>query len=133
VGSLYENYKKAFWIGAILPAIQQFTGINAIMYYAPLIFGAGGMRSNSLVRRLILITMVDNFFFTLVSAFVSDRLGRKFLFILGSVGCCITLLMAAIGASQPGSGEELETYDWIFAIGVYLFIAFFGISHGPVW
>lgn len=102
------------------------------MYYAPVIFGAGG-RDPTLARILTLITMIVNFVFTLISAFVSDKLGRKLLFIAGSAGCCVFLLLAALGAANPSSGSAMGTYDWIFAIGVYIFVAFFGISHGPAW
>eukprot|EP00826_Nyctotherus_ovalis_P010762 TRINITY_DN12820_c0_g1_i10.p1 TRINITY_DN12820_c0_g1~~TRINITY_DN12820_c0_g1_i10.p1 ORF type:complete len:197 (+),score=41.03 TRINITY_DN12820_c0_g1_i10:379-969(+) len=101
------------------------------MFYAPVIFSAGGKRDAGLVRVLTLITMIDNFVFTLVSAFISDKLGRKKLFIYGSLGCGISLLMAAVGASNPSTGKEMQTFDWIFAISLYVFVAFFGLSHGP--
>eukprot|EP00826_Nyctotherus_ovalis_P010764 TRINITY_DN12820_c0_g2_i2.p1 TRINITY_DN12820_c0_g2~~TRINITY_DN12820_c0_g2_i2.p1 ORF type:complete len:224 (-),score=44.18 TRINITY_DN12820_c0_g2_i2:852-1523(-) len=133
IGSLYDTYKRAFWIGLLIPAIQQLTGINALMFYAPVIFSAGGKRDAGLVRVLTLITMIDNFVFTLVSAFISDKLGRKKLFIYGSLGCGISLLMAAVGASNPSTGKEMQTFDWIFAISLYVFVAFFGLSHGPAW
>lgn len=117
----------------LIPAIQQLTGINALMFYAPVIFSAGGKRDPGLVRTLTLVTMIDNFVFTLVSAFISDKLGRKKLFIYGSLGCGVSLLMAAVGASNPSGGKEMQAFDYIFAISLYVFVAFFGLSHGPAW
>lgn len=61
--------------------------------------------------------------------FVSDKLGCRFLFIVGSIGCGLSLLVAAFGASHDPS-KEMTTYDWIFMVGVYIFVGFFVFSHG---
>lgn len=129
---MYDNYKKAFWIGLAIPAIQQLTGINAIMYYAPIIFKGNDNERAKIAMVLYFITMVDNFVFTLISTFISDKLGRRILFIGGSIGCGLSLLLAAFGAANQSQGA-LNIYVWIFAAGVYVFVAFFGLSHGPVW
>ena len=126
-GSLYSSYKKAFWMGLLIPAIQQLTGINAILFYAPVVFEAQGNAK----MPLTFITMLDNLCFTFVSLFVSDRLGRKILFIGGSIGCAIGLLLATICYQEAADENIAKAYT--FDIAILFFIGAFGISHGPVW
>ncbi|MGL5389772.1 MAG: sugar porter family MFS transporter [Serratia sp. (in: enterobacteria)] len=126
-GSLYSIYKKAFWFGILLPAIQQLTGINAVMFYAPTMFENQG----DIKTLLNFIVMLLNFLFTIVSMFTSDKFGRKILFVLGCFGCGVGLLMATIGYTEDET-EGMTASSYIFDIGVFLFTASFGISHGPV-
>lgn len=128
-------YKKAFWIGLIIPAIQQLTGINAIMYYAAVIFDSEPYKGSSTAKVLTFVTMLINFLATFVAAFVSDKLGRRLLFIAGSIGCGLSLLLATIGSGGMDSDgvDDKRPFYWTFAIGVFIFTAFFGLSHGPVW
>ena len=126
-GSLYGTYKKAFWIGILLPTIQQLTGINAVMFYAPTMFDNQG----NIKTTLNFIVMLVNFLFTITSMFTSDRFGRKILLVLGCFGCGFGLLLATIGYSDDeDAGMNAESY--IFDIGVFIFTAAFGLSHGPV-
>ncbi|MGL5385959.1 MAG: sugar porter family MFS transporter [Serratia sp. (in: enterobacteria)] len=126
-GSLYSTYKKAFWFGILLPAIQQLTGINAVMFYAPTMFGNQG----DVKTLLNFIVMLLNFVFTIISMFTSDKFGRKILFVLGCFGCGLGLLLATIGYSNEVT-EGMTAASYVFDIGVFIFISSFGISHGPV-
>lgn len=120
-------------MGIAIPAIQQLSGVNAIMYYAPVMFESQG--DYKLI--LTFITTLLNFGSTLVSVFVSDKLGRRFLFIYGSIGCAIGLLFSTIGYIDPNSSASVsasrQVMDWLFNGGVFFFISAFGVSHGPVW
>jgi SP family arabinose:H+ symporter-like MFS transporter len=121
-------------MGIAIPAIQQLSGVNAIMYYAPTMFESQG--SYKLI--LTFVTTLLNFLSTLVSVFVSNKLGRRFLFIYGSIDCAIGLLFSTIGYTNPNTIETVtytskEVLDWMFNGGVFFFISAFGISHGPVW
>ena len=80
--SLYKSYSKAFWIGILLPIIQQFTGINSIMFYAPTMFESQGNNKDLLV----FIVHITNFPFTMVTTFIADRVGRRTLLIIGCTG-----------------------------------------------
>ena len=68
VGSLYSKYKAALWVGIALAAIQQLTGINIVMYYAPQVFKVQG----DWAATLSLIAMLINFVFTIASIFMAD-------------------------------------------------------------
>jgi len=127
-------YKYALWIGIAIPAIQQLSGVNVIMYYAPTMFESQG--DYKLV--LTFVTTLLSFFSTFVSVFVTDKLGRRFLFIYGSLGCALGLLFSTIGYTNPNATEPVtyaskKVIDWIFNGGIFFFISAFGVSHGPVW
>lgn len=126
-GSLYETYKKAFWIGMGIATAQQFTGINTIMFYAPTMFDNQGDAKTT----LNFVVTVTQFVFTLTSVYTSDKFGRRVLFIIGTIGCAIGLLLATIGYSDD-EDAGMNASSWIFDIGVFVFIAAFGMSHGPI-
>lgn len=80
-------------IGLGIAFFQQITGINAIFYYAPMIFGmAGGGQDAAFAQAIIL--GLTNVAFTVVAMFLIDRLGRKPLLIIGSIGIMVSLSMA---------------------------------------
>lgn len=97
------------------------------MLYAPRIFNTTG--SPDLYTTGV---MIVNFVFTLVSVFTSDNLGRKTLLILGSVICGGTLLVAAIVIGIKKSVGDLSALNYIFITAIYVFVASFGVSHGPI-
>lgn len=131
--SLYSMYKQAFWIGLILPALQQLSGINAIMFYANTIFKK--QTEESTARILNIIVMVTNFIFTFVSTFTSDKLGRRLLLIAGSIGCGVGLFVAGLCFSQfqNDDSNSLSGFSLVFDIAIFFFVASFGLSHGPIW
>jgi MFS family permease len=104
---------------------NQVSGINAIIYYAPRIFEMAGLGAHSSLLSTVGIGMV-NFIFTLLAINIIDRVGRRLLMLIGSVGLiCSLLLVAFTFYSGHFNG---------FAIPVYMmvFIAFFAFSQGAV-
>lgn len=82
-------------IGFGIAFFQQITGINAIFYYAPMIFGmTGGAQDSAFIQAAIL--GLTNVLFTIVAMFLIDRLGRKPLLIIGSIGITLSLSLAAV-------------------------------------
>jgi sugar porter (SP) family MFS transporter len=82
-------------VGFGIAFFQQITGINAIFYYAPMIFGmAGGEQDSAFIQAAIL--GLTNVIFTIVAMFLIDKLGRKPLLIIGSIGITLSLSLAAI-------------------------------------
>jgi MFS family permease len=85
-----KNMKTVLIIGFGIAFFQQITGINAIFYYAPMIFEmAGGGKDVAFMQAAIL--GLTNVVMTLVSMALIDRLGRKPLLIIGSVGILISM------------------------------------------
>lgn len=86
-------------VGFGIAFFQQITGINAIFYYAPMIFGmAGGAQDSAFIQAAIL--GLTNVLFTIVAMFLIDKLGRRPLLILGSIGITLSLSLAAFAFNQ---------------------------------
>jgi len=119
------NYSKPIALAMLFAFFNQVSGINAIIYYAPRIFEMAGLGAHSSLLSTVGIGMV-NFIFTLLAINIIDRVGRKLLMLIGSVGLiCALLLVAFTFYSGHFNG---------FAIPVYMmvFIAFFAFSQGAV-
>ncbi len=86
-------------IGFALAIFQQASGINAILYYAPMIFeAAGGGRDAAFLQAVILgLVLVAT---TIISMFLIDRLGRRLLLIIGTIIMTISLLIASYAFQQ---------------------------------
>ena len=112
-------------IGTALSVLQQFTGINAVLYYGADIFEkALGFGKEDVLAQQILLAFV-NLVFTFVAMFTVDKFGRKPLIYIGSVGMIIGFLLLGVSLQQQSVGL-------ISLIGVLVFIASFALSMGPV-
>ena len=111
------------FVGIMLSVFQQAVGINAVLYYAPRIFESLGM-GNPMVQTVLM--GVVNITFTLVAIFTVEKLGRKPLLIVGSLGMAIGALgvaLADIVPSLPGI---------IGVLSVMIYSASFMFSWGPI-
>ncbi|WP_127845943.1 sugar porter family MFS transporter [Psychroflexus aestuariivivens] len=112
-------------IGTVLSMLQQFTGINAVLYYGADIFEkALGFGKDDVLQQQILLATV-NLVFTFIAMFSVDKFGRKPLIYIGSVGMITGFLLLGVSLQQ-------ESVGIISLIGVLLFIASFAMSMGPV-
>jgi MFS transporter, SP family, arabinose:H+ symporter len=112
-------------IGVFLSVFSQITGINSIMYYAPVIFQSIGAGAGSAVIQTAIIGG-GNLIFTFVAISLIDRLGRKPLLIGGVTGMIVSLSAIAIAFYL----KRYEGYLILFLILTY--IASFSASLGPV-
>lgn len=123
---LFKSSNRTPIVLAILFAFfNQVSGINAIIYYAPRIFAMAGLGAHASLLSTVGIGTV-NFVFTLLAINIMDRVGRRTLMLVGSVGLIVSLVLVA---STFYSGK-LDSY----AIPLYImaFIAFFAFSQGAV-
>ncbi|WP_111684387.1 sugar porter family MFS transporter [Winogradskyella tangerina] len=112
-------------IGTALSVLQQFTGINAVLYYGADIFEkALGFGKEDVLAQQILLAFV-NLVFTIVAMVTVDKYGRKPLLYIGSVGMIIGFLLLGISLQQ-------EAVGLVSLIGVLVFIGAFALSMGPV-
>ena len=111
-------------IGVVLAVLQQVTGINVFMYYAPEIFKQLGSGTNSALLQTIIIGAV-NLTFTIVALYTIDRFGRKPLMIIGSTGMGLSLAALGLAAYL----QKTELWVLLFILG---YIASFALSMGPV-
>jgi sugar porter (SP) family MFS transporter len=120
-----KKYSKPILFAVILAMFNQLSGINAIIYYAPRIFEMAGFDKADAYLQPVYIGAA-NLFFTLLAMTVIDKLGRKTLLLIGSVGMIVFLGLTAYAFNTGVSGDRSVI---IYLIG---FIAFFAFSQGAV-
>ena len=112
-------------IGSVLSALQQFTGINAVLYYGADIFEkALGFGKEDILAQQIILAFV-NMLFTFIAMATVDKLGRKPLIYYGCIGMIMgfVILAGTLVADQKGI---------LSLVGILLFIGSFALSMGPV-
>jgi MFS transporter, SP family, xylose:H+ symportor len=110
--------------GIMLSVFQQFIGINAVLYYAPLMFKNLGASTDAALWQTVIVGFV-NVLFTVVAIVTVDRLGRKPLLIIGGLvmGVAMITLGFQFQANAAGTGAMLSALTYI---------AGFALSWGPV-
>lgn len=128
-GSFKELFSKEIrpliWMGIVIAVFQQVTGINSIMYYAPLIFAKTGIGISSAIMETIAVGVV-NLIFTFVAIKYIDKIGRKPLLIAGTSGMTISLLVLTVAFYMHDLG------GYLVLIFILIYIASFAASLGPV-
>ena len=126
---LSPSIRPALVVGIGLAIFQQITGINTVIYYAPVIMQSAGISSAS---GAILATAgigLVNVFTTVVSMWLIDRVGRRPLLLTGIAGMAITL--GALGFVFHGA-TVLGTAR-LALVGIMAYVASFAISLGPIF
>jgi SP family galactose:H+ symporter-like MFS transporter len=124
------NFRRAIGLGVGLQVIQQLTGINVIMYYAPRIFGIAGFSGTEQQLWGTVIVGVTNVLATFIAIAFVDRLGRKPIMyagfaVMGVAMVTVGLLFNMDLEKSPALGT--------WAIGaLLLFIVGFAMSAGPI-
>jgi sugar porter (SP) family MFS transporter len=97
-------------IGLGVAVIQQITGINAVFFYAPMIFEQSGIGTDAAFSQAILVGLT-NLVFTVLAILFIDRFGRKFLLGIGLAGIAIFMFILAAGfnaSTYSLSGDVIE-------------------------
>ncbi len=118
------KHNKIIWLAFLIAFFNQLSGINFILYYAPEILARMGLGTSESLLNSIAIGGT-NLIFTFVGLYLIDRLGRKTLMVIGSIGYIISLSMVAWAFKTHGSPVFLMTF-------LLLFIASHAISQGAV-
>lgn len=116
---------KIVLIGTLIAALQQITGINAVIMFSPEIFKAAGSAQGDSVMQAMVVGLV-NFLMTIVALWLVDKRGRKTLLLWGAVGMIASLAYLTFEFSQPvqnGVGV---------LIALLVYISFFAASFAPV-
>ncbi|HEX4740865.1 MAG TPA: sugar porter family MFS transporter [Caulobacteraceae bacterium] len=121
--------RRPLVIGVGLAILQQVTGINTVIYYAPIIFQGAGMPG---AAASILATMgvgLGNVVMTIVALGLLDRAGRRPLLLVGEAGMVASLAALATGfAHGPGGVTAV-----VATVSLVAYVGFFAIGLGPVF
>jgi sugar porter (SP) family MFS transporter len=117
------KYKFPLVLAFGISFFNQFSGINALLYYARRIFSEAGLGDDAVLLSTVGIG-IANFIFTILGVILIDRLGRKQLMYIGSVGYIITLISTSLAFY----------YGWsnIIPASLFLFIGAHAIGQGAV-
>lgn len=117
--------RKAMLLGILLPLFSQLSGINAIIYYGPSILNDAGIAlENSFLGQVIF--GAANLVFTFIAIWKVDQWGRRPLYLVGTIGAFISLLVTGLLFAQD------LTSGWLLVISVTVFLACFAFSIGPL-
>lgn len=119
-----KKYRTPLLLAFLIAFFNQLSGINAFLYYSPRIFQEAGLGESTALLSSIGIGAV-NLVFTLIGVFLIDRLGRKVLMYIGSIGYIISLSLVAIAFFFHWQGLVVPLF-------LFLFIASHAIGQGAV-
>ena len=119
-----RKYRFILSLAFLIAFFNQFSGINAFLYYAPRIFEEGGLGESTALLSSVGIGLV-NLIFTLLGINLIDKLGRKILMYIGSVGYIISLSLISASFLLQWEGLALPLF-------LFLFIASHAIGQGAI-
>jgi len=128
-------FRPIVWVGIGLASFQQFVGINIVFYYGAVLWQSAGFKES----QALLINVISGAVSILACLFATaliDRLGRKPLLLIGSIGMAVTLgtLAAVFGTANTVGGTLQLTgaQGPIALVAANLYVMFFNFSWGPV-
>jgi len=130
--------KPVVWIGILLSVFQQFVGINVIFYYSTTLWQSVGF-GESQALTITVITSVTNIVVTIIAIMLVDKVGRRIMLLVGSVGMTISLGLMALAFSfgeldAAGAVTLPDPWATVALICANAFVVFFGATWGPlVW
>ncbi|MFD5898245.1 sugar porter family MFS transporter [Streptomyces sp. NPDC060366] len=129
------GFLPVVWIGIGLSALQQLVGINVIFYYSASLWQSVGIDPTSSFFYSF-TTSIINIIGTVIAMIFVDRIGRRPLLLIGSVGMTVSLALAAWAFShKSGSGTDISipnTQGTVALVAAHSFVLFFALSWGVV-
>lgn len=129
------RYRPQLVICILVPFFQQLTGINVIMFYAPVLFKTLGFGDDASLMSAV-ITGVVNVVATVVSIYSVDRVGRRALFLEGGIQMIIcqiiTGVLIGLKFGLNGEGTISSTDANIVLASICIYVAAFAWSWGPL-
>ena len=123
-----KKVRPALFAGVGVTIIQQITGINTIIYYAPTIFKFAGFSSDATALHATMWVGIVNVLMTFVAIYLVDKVGRKPLLYFGLGGMIVSLIILGIGFHTT----QTELIGIISLVTLFTYIASFAYSLGPI-
>jgi sugar porter (SP) family MFS transporter len=136
-----KSWRAPLIIGVTLAVLQQFTGINGVIYYADKIFATAGFNTpHAQTAATTWAIGAVNVLFTFIAVLFVDRLGRRPLLLAGLVGMGLSLVTIAVSfrslahvtINSSSSGNHPSDAGVIMLVAMVIFIGSFAFSLGPV-
>ena len=130
------GFRPIVWAGILLATFQQFVGINIIFYYGETLWKLAGVSESAALERNVVSGFVS-IAAVFAAILLIDRIGRKPLLLIGSVGMAVTLgamtwAFSAAGTDAAGNLVLAPTQGWVALVAANLYVIFFNFSWGPV-
>lgn len=130
------SVRPIVWIGIGLAVLQQFVGINVVFYYGAVLWQAAGF-SESDALLINVVSGAVSIAACFITFFIVDKIGRKPLLWVGSLGMAITLSLVAVafyGAPLDEKGNLILSSEMgtLALVAANLYVIFFNVSWGPV-
>jgi MFS transporter, SP family, sugar:H+ symporter len=131
-----RKIRPIVWVGIGLAILQQFVGINVVFYYGAVLWQAAGFSESD-----ALLTNVASGAVSIAACFITfflvDKIGRKPLLMIGSLGMTVTLALVAFAfagapVDEAGKLQLSSTNGLIALIAANVYVVFFNMSWGPV-
>jgi sugar porter (SP) family MFS transporter len=116
-------------IGVVMAVAQQLIGVNTVIYYAPTILKLTGLSTGSAITQALSVG-ITNVIFTVVAILILDRVGRRPLLLVGTVGCILALVALGIFFASSTLKHDAPI---IALICLIVYIASFAVGLGPVF
>ncbi|KAF0895530.1 hypothetical protein E2562_013612 [Oryza meyeriana var. granulata] len=132
---LQRRYRPQLTMAVLIPFFQQLTGINVIMFYAPVLFKTIGLGGDASLMSAV-ITGLVNIVATFVSIATVDSLGRRMLLFQG--GCQMLVCQVIIGTligvmfGSSGDGNISKVFAVCIVVFICVYVAGFAWSWGPL-
>ncbi|KAL6005080.1 Hexose carrier protein hex6 [Asimina triloba] len=128
-----KRYRPQLVMAIAIPFFQQFTGINVVGFYAPLLFRTIGFGESASLMSSVILGLTATLF-TLGAMMVVDRLGRRRLFIVGGIQMLFTqIVIGGILAAKLGDhGGLSKGYAYLLLVLISTYVAGFSFSWGPL-
>jgi MFS transporter, SP family, galactose:H+ symporter len=125
-----SHFRRAVFLGISLQVIQQLTGINVIMYYAPKIFKIAGFATTAEQMWGTVVVGLINVLATFIAISLVDRIGRKPIMYIGFTVMGISMTMVGVVFKLGIEGHQVMSY--LAIVFILLFIIGFAMSAGPI-
>lgn len=136
-----QRFRRRMFLAILIQIFDQLTGINSIIYYSPIIFQQAKLINPNIKHGELLITALIgsvNFLSTIPAVIFIDKLGRRFILIVGSILMTISMILIGILMASCGEMKASQSFvvdggaSYAIIVFVFVFIIGFASSWGPI-